>query len=379
MIDPLFPKMEDEMQKKAYYIKLNVLNFLVLLLVISLTSCYVDGKTDQDTVNVSAICASSGEASLELMFLPTEMRENPQWGYINDKIIYLGRTAADIILNTDLLVRSKWIDQNSEALALYDDYYYYCLLFSDKIWDDNSHCVAVSASSVLLHNEQEQMTVEEMEKVYGETYVWNKGNGERDSYFQYIFDDNIETRFFSDSEGMFMYGDYLVKYYDVENMVGNMIISYKVTELLPKELRSATDWIKFNEYAHYIGKTYNEIEEDFPNIALSSDQLTFEYVDQFTGIRFIINDSHCINIIIPIVLLFENIQNDYISREELQEYWGISHTWETQYCPIYSYNFDDVSVFIDSDKSGRISKDSFVVLQESTSLRSFLENNTPVE
>ena len=219
-------------------------------------------------------------------------------------------------------------------------------------------------TSILSLEDQTQRTVEDMEETYGKSHLWNKENGER-CYYQYTFSDNIELRLFSDDDGALIFDDFMIKYVHVVNLTGNNIMSDE-TEFLPKEKRIAAEWSKLNEYAYYIGKTYNEIKDDFPDIVYSPDQ--YAYIDEDSGVNFAIRNNNCRDMGIPAVLLFESIKSNSITREQLREYWGISHKWEIQYYPFYTFAFDDVIIYIYTDKQGTFSKDDLVLLQDASSL-----------
>ena len=133
---------------KLASINISIHCFLLLLSALILSSCGIDGKFEQNDVHTSFDKTESdnkplsshsidekperdvanitlNETAREVNITSAESRDsNPKLDYINSCIKYLGRTAEDIVMNTNYIVRSKWSDQDSETLALYDDWYY---------------------------------------------------------------------------------------------------------------------------------------------------------------------------------------------------------------------------------------------------------------
>jgi hypothetical protein len=297
---------------------------------------------------------------------PPEQREAPLWEYINDKTVYLGKSAFEIVSEIEYSVDYKKVD-GSERLILHDGSNIYSFVFSNDVWEDGSHCIGVyivpSVHDLVMLPEN----THQMKNMFREPSSWHGDESEGMAYYRYVFD-NIEIRFYADESGELLAdGNMLVKTVDSE-MGSEPPVDLYARAFIDIEQREKIEWKPANNYIAYMGKTWNEVKSDYPNMEYS-----FEYmsgIDPKTGIHFDFPDieSICEKIYIPVRTFFPDTMQRPITRETLVNQWTGNYAWYREYggdgqgC-FYVYNFSDFRIYIASEPDGTVPEDFFVNIE----------------
>ena len=293
-----------------------------------------------------------------LSVISSDIRNQKQWGFINELIDILGKTAIDIVTETGWQVAYEWLEEGSDLLALHDGgIAINCLFFSSSIWGNDSYCTGIFLESYVYHKLPER--VEEMESLFGKAVKWEEKGIDKNAFYQYLFDDNIEIRFYSNSDGTALTENVLIKTADTENLNGNTGYEdlYDNREYLSPQKRNTDNWEEINKYISCIGKSLEEIIIDYPAIEYIPDY--HHYEDMISGVIFVIWGDRCDFVYVPVVLVIDTNEK-IISREQMNNCWGIDYVWFSEESCAYSYRFEDVTVYFDSELDGSVSVDSYI-------------------
>jgi hypothetical protein len=282
--------------------------------------------------------------------LPTEIRDNDSWWYINEQIPLLGMTAYEISekYRYELMDYYRYGD-GSESFLLDTRRCY----FSEPVWMETSRCIAVDGYFDLPIDRSMDA---ELSARYGYDAISNV-TGDH-SFYQYIFDDNTEIRFYEEPDDLNpASGKIVIKYADcdytlTESRTGN--------DINKPEKRKGLHWDKVNQYAEtYLGRNFDFLLVAYPDLRPTEDGL---YLDPHTEIRFDIRGEVSTAIYLNADQIFPMNASGTLTRNELMRYWNdVSFMWGVYEYSAYVYEFEDIVISIDSQATdGSISKNSIV-------------------
>jgi len=330
---------------------------IAILLAFVLVSCKSVGNADSKASNESEPSLSNESSITEISHAA---REHAQWGFINQLAMNLNKTAIDIVEETIYQVDYNWFDDKTERLTLHDGGLdIQCLLFSNSAWDTDSHCTGVYAMSVISMTMPEEAG--QMKELFGEATAWREGENGESAYYQYLFDDNVEVRFYTNGDGTLLDKNMLVKLADTESMNGRVDYSEGETDLLSPSIRSSAEWQNLNHFFSYVGKTLGSIMLDYPDLEYMPD--VFMYEDGNSGARFYFSDDVCNSIYIPVILIFPDITGEQLTREYLTDYYKTNYTWLMGESCAYVFEFEDATIYMDSNIDGSLPYDGFIKIQ----------------
>jgi hypothetical protein len=235
------------------------------------------------------------------------------------------------------------------------------LLFSDSIWKEGSYCTGIWGAELFGVEIPEEK--KRMEEAYGEPTAWQETQNGESAFYQYLFDDNIEVRFYANSEGMLPDKNMLVKLADTDELYGNIDFAYGEIDFLPPSTRDGNEWENMNRYISYMGKTLEEIHIDYPELEYSTE--TFYYEDNNSGVRFAVSDNNrCETVSVPASLILAGLGENPVTRKRLSDNFKTGYSWYVEEYCFYLYVFEDFFIYIVSDIDGTIPMNCSIDIKE---------------
>lgn len=324
-----------------------------------------------DSVSSLSVNPDSLEPSLHTPNI-SEQKEKSTWEYLNGKIAYLGKNALQTVSETGYQIDYKKIGE-SECLILHDGGVDICsLVFSDDVWDETSRCTAVFVNNAFYSRDPEALpeNARQLKAMFGEPASRFDDANSGKTYYKYVFDD-IEIRFYTYETGELpAEKDILIKTVGTEIGFLPPVDVYERVFIDIGRLERP-EWEQVNKYAAYIGKTWDEVKTDYPDMEYSS-----EYgcgIDKNTDTMFNFQSikSTCENIYVPAGIFFSYIKQWPITREVLVTHWLEDCGWYCEYGgdgPIYfyEYNFPDILISVASESDGTIPEKFFIGIMSQT-------------
>ncbi|MDR0570227.1 MAG: hypothetical protein LBG71_03270 [Clostridiales Family XIII bacterium] len=285
------------------------------------------------------------------------------WECVERLSRYLGRSIDDILYGGEESCEIAYVKENATEYIFLETPSTSTVraIFDGPVWDGNSRCKAVLARDY----QSAAQDLEYVKKQYGNNMEWRETGGSR-GYCAYAFKEGAEARIYPVSGGTRDWLGIIVCETGAEDMDFEKYLTvhpFKSVDGIPQYRvidvaeREKPEWENARRFMSYIGKSFEEIKADFPNLEHYEDSEYEEYgmTDKETGAIFIDDggNGRCSYCEIPQGFFFEGLlrEDGTASREDLMSYWPVEHAWyKTDGCAgsWYKFLFDDMGISLRS-------------------------------